>query len=582
MNNISKVFRTDLIETHALRDFSLEVKAGEFLAVTGPSGSGKTTFLNIAGLLETYDTGSYKLDDVEVTELSDDARSRLRNQKIGFIFQSFNLMPDLNIYDNVDVPLRYRRMKAAERNKRITNALEIVGLAARMKHMPSQLSGGQQQRVAIARAIAGDPKLVLADEPTGNLDSLMARQVMDLLEQINEMGTTIIMVTHDPELARRAHRNVHVVDGQISDFKPYEPHAARDAGHGDADASPRPEPEMFAYYLRLALASFRRNPGLTALMVFAIALGISVCMITLTSYRAAAGNPAGDRSGILFAPSIDSWDPENAVRRQTTRRSRPTMLTYRDARALLRLGYPGPQGHHVQGRRHLSAAPTRAWSPQYFATRMTTADFFAMFDVPFLYGGPWDAKADAGPEPVIVLSKETNQKAFGGANSVGKTVLWHDREFRVVGVLDDWEPMPKYFDVSNGSFQRHGGRIHAVRLGPGARARQPRQHQLLEDRGHRQLPGVPQFGVHLDPRVVRAAHRRAAARLPRVPRQLRHRTEEARPLSAPAQQLPLRRRTAGSSATRSSATTTRPCWCWRSHSSRCAWSTPWACCSRSS
>jgi len=226
MTNISKVFRTDLIETHALRNFSLEVKAGEFLAVTGPSGSGKTTFLNIAGLLEPYEAGTYKLDEVDVTQLSDNERSHLRNQKIGFIFQSFNLMPDLNVYDNVDVPLRYRRMKYPERHQRITNALDIVGLAGRMKHIPAQLSGGQQQRVAIARAIAGDPKLVLADEPTGNLDSLMARQVMDLLEKINEMGTTIIMVTHDPELARRAHRNVQVVDGQISDFKPYESHIA--------------------------------------------------------------------------------------------------------------------------------------------------------------------------------------------------------------------------------------------------------------------------------------------------------------------------------------------------------------------
>jgi putative ABC transport system ATP-binding protein len=231
MTHISKVFRTDLIETHALRDFSLEVKAGDFLAVTGPSGSGKTTFLNIAGLLEPYDTGTYKLDGVDVTQLSDDARSHLRNRKIGFIFQSFNLMPDLNVYDNIDVPLRYRRMKYAERHQRITNALEIVGLTARMKHVPAQLSGGQQQRVAIARAIAGDPKLVLADEPTGNLDSLMARQVMDLLEKINEMGTTIVMVTHDPELARRAHRIVQVVDGQVSDFKPYESHAGAAAAH---------------------------------------------------------------------------------------------------------------------------------------------------------------------------------------------------------------------------------------------------------------------------------------------------------------------------------------------------------------
>ena len=222
MTNISKVFRTDLIETHALRDFSLQVKAGEFLAVTGPSGSGKTTFLNIAGLLEPYDTGRYELDGVDVTKLSDDARSHLRNQKIGFIFQSFNLIPDLDVFDNVDVPLRYRGMKSAERKSRIESVLELVGLAARRHHVPAQLSGGQQQRVAIARALAGDPACLLADEPTGNLDSLMARQVMELLEQINGRGTTIIMVTHDPELAQRAHRNVHILDGRVNDFHSYD------------------------------------------------------------------------------------------------------------------------------------------------------------------------------------------------------------------------------------------------------------------------------------------------------------------------------------------------------------------------
>ena len=226
MRNISKIYRTDLIETHALRDFSLEVAAGEFIAVTGPSGSGKTTFLNVAGLLETFDTGTYELDGADVSGLSDDKRSRLRNEKIGFIFQGFNLIPDLDVYDNVDVPLRYRHLKTPDRHERISSALELVGLGSRTKHMPSQLSGGQQQRVAIARAIAGDPAFLLADEPTGNLDSLMARQVMDLLEQINEMGTTIVLVTHDPELARRAQRNVHVVDGQISDFKAYEPRVA--------------------------------------------------------------------------------------------------------------------------------------------------------------------------------------------------------------------------------------------------------------------------------------------------------------------------------------------------------------------
>ena len=221
MQGISKIYRTDLIETHALRDFSLLVQEGEFVAVTGPSGSGKTTFLNIAGLLETFDSGSYHLDGEDVSGLSDDARSRIRNQKIGFIFQSFNLIPDLDLFDNVDVPLRYRGMNATERKQRITESLELVGLASRMKHLPAQLSGGQQQRVAIARALAGSPRFLLADEPTGNLDSLMARQVVELLEDINRRGTTIIMVTHDPELARRAHRNVHVMDGQVTDLQPF-------------------------------------------------------------------------------------------------------------------------------------------------------------------------------------------------------------------------------------------------------------------------------------------------------------------------------------------------------------------------
>ncbi|HTC14378.1 MAG TPA: ABC transporter ATP-binding protein [Steroidobacteraceae bacterium] len=236
MKDVSKIYRADLIETYALRSFSLEVAAGEFVAVTGPSGSGKTTFLNVAGLLETFDSGSYELDGTDVHALSDDARSRLRNERIGFIFQSFNLIPDLNVQDNVDVPLRYRRLATSDRRERIQSALELVGLAARMKHMPSQLSGGQQQRVAIARAIAGDPAFLLADEPTGNLDSLMARQVMDLLEQINDMGTTILLVTHDPELAQRAQRNVHLVDGQVSELQAYEPRVRAAAPLGETAA----------------------------------------------------------------------------------------------------------------------------------------------------------------------------------------------------------------------------------------------------------------------------------------------------------------------------------------------------------
>jgi len=222
MQSVKKIYRTDMIETHALRDFNLEVKEGEFVAVTGPSGSGKTTFLNIAGLLETFEEGQYLLDGNDVSRLNDNIRSKLRNEKIGFIFQGFNLISDLNIFDNVDVPLRYRGFSSSERKKRINNALEMVGLAARARHLPSQLSGGQQQRVAIARALAGEPKFLLADEPTGNLDSLMARQVMDMLEDINKSGMTIVMVTHDPDLARRAHRNIQIVDGQVTDFKIYE------------------------------------------------------------------------------------------------------------------------------------------------------------------------------------------------------------------------------------------------------------------------------------------------------------------------------------------------------------------------
>lgn len=207
---------------------------------------------------------------------------------------------------------------------------------------------------------------------------------------------------------------------------------------------------MFAYYLSLALASFKRNPGLTALMVFAIALGISVCMITLSSYRAAAKNPAGDRGAILFAPSIDSWDPENPYE-QNEKDLAPTMLTYRDARALHASVIPDRKVIMYKAGGIFSRAD-KGMESEYIAVRMTTMDFFPMFEVPFLYGGGWDAKADEGPDPVVVLSKETNQKAFGGENSIGRTVRWKDREFRVVGVLDDWEPMPKYFDVSNGAF----------------------------------------------------------------------------------------------------------------------------------
>ena len=217
MSNISKVYRTELVETHALRELDVHIEEGEFVAVTGPSGSGKTTFLNIAGLLESTSSGTYLLDGEDVSQLNDRQRSRIRNEKVGFIFQSFNLIPDLNLADNVDVPLRYRGWSGVERRRAVGDMLDLVGLGSRQNYLPSQLSGGQQQRVAIARALAGKPRFLLADEPTGNLDSEMAGVVMKLLESINQEGTTIVMVTHDPDLAHRAQRNIHILDGRASD-----------------------------------------------------------------------------------------------------------------------------------------------------------------------------------------------------------------------------------------------------------------------------------------------------------------------------------------------------------------------------
>jgi putative ABC transport system ATP-binding protein len=219
MERLSRIYRTRFVETHALRNFSTHVREGEFVAVTGPSGSGKTTFLSIAGLLEEFNEGEYSLDGVSVRGMSDGQRARLRNEKIGFIFQSFNLISDLDVEANIVVPLHYRSMSAKERKRRVAEALERVGLSARAKHFPPELSGGQQQRVAIARALAGSPRLLLADEPTGNLDSQMARGVMSLLEELHGEGATIIMVTHDLQLASRAQRMVHIVDGTQLDVR---------------------------------------------------------------------------------------------------------------------------------------------------------------------------------------------------------------------------------------------------------------------------------------------------------------------------------------------------------------------------
>ncbi|WP_462171925.1 ABC transporter ATP-binding protein [Pseudoalteromonas xiamenensis] len=220
MTNLGKTYITDSVKTEALRPFDLSISQGEFVAVTGPSGSGKTTFLNITGLLENYSSGQYVLDGQDITSLSDKARSKIRNEKIGFIFQSFNLIPELDLYDNIDMPLRYRSFSSKERDSRIMQVLEQVGLAGRKNHYPHQLSGGQQQRVAIARALAGTPSFLLADEPTGNLDSQMAAGIMSLLKEIHQQGTSIIMVTHDPNQAAQAQRVIEVRDGVLRDARP--------------------------------------------------------------------------------------------------------------------------------------------------------------------------------------------------------------------------------------------------------------------------------------------------------------------------------------------------------------------------
>lgn len=215
LQGISKVFLTDEVETHALDQIQLEIQQGEFVCVSGPSGCGKSTLLSILGLLEAPTKGQYWLKGTPVHALGLAERARIRNREIGFIFQAFNLIGDLTVYENVELPLSYRGLSAAERKKLVLEALERVGMAHRLKHYPAQLSGGQQQRVAVARALAGRPSILLADEPTGNLDSANSESVMDLLSELHAGGSTICMVTHDPRFARRAQRTVHLFDGRI-------------------------------------------------------------------------------------------------------------------------------------------------------------------------------------------------------------------------------------------------------------------------------------------------------------------------------------------------------------------------------
>jgi putative ABC transport system ATP-binding protein len=223
LQGIRKVFYTDEVETHALSDVHLEIKQGEYIAISGPSGCGKTTLLSILGLLDTPSDGEYLLDNRPVAGLDAGDRARVRNRQIGFIFQAFNLIGDLTVYENVELPLTYRGMSANERKERVHAALDRVGMSHRVKHFPAQLSGGQQQRVAVARAVAGDPAILLADEPTGNLDSANGEQVMDLLRELHRNGATICMVTHDPRYAAHADRSVNLFDGRVVDEQPTVP-----------------------------------------------------------------------------------------------------------------------------------------------------------------------------------------------------------------------------------------------------------------------------------------------------------------------------------------------------------------------
>ena len=214
LQDVSKVFHTDEVETHALDQVSLAVHPGEYIAISGPSGCGKSTLLSILGLLDTPTAGDYTLNGYPVAQLGQSERARARNREIGFIFQSFNLIGDLTVYENVELPLTYRGMRPAERRERVEQALEKVEMAHRAKHLPSQLSGGQQQRVAVARAVAGLPSILLADEPTGNLDSKNGEAVMGLLGTLHDEGSTICMVTHDPRYAEHAQREIHLFDGR--------------------------------------------------------------------------------------------------------------------------------------------------------------------------------------------------------------------------------------------------------------------------------------------------------------------------------------------------------------------------------
>ena len=395
MTNLHKIYRTEHVETHALSEFTLTIEPGEFVSVMGPSGSGKTTFLNVAGLLDTFDRGDYFLDEADVSRLNDREMSRIRNEKIGFIFQSYNLIPDLNVFDNVDVPLRYREMPAKVRREAIEESLDVVGLSSRLKHFPSQLSGGQQQRVAVARALVGSPKLILADEPTGNLDSAMANEIMDLLEKINEMGTTVVIVTHDAELAQRsgARSMSWTAASSIS-----RPRIAMPLSFIPRLWAARPlEAErktVLTYQIKNAVRSMKRNPALSLLLIAGIGLGIAVSTAFITTYYLMAGDPIPHKSDQLFYVEMDSWNPDRPyddIIPKDPRNRSPIETPAASWRAIS----PPPS---VMFRASLTVQPeSENEKPYREDIRMCFNDFFAMFEVPFLYGGPWRIRAMRTP-----------------------------------------------------------------------------------------------------------------------------------------------------------------------------------------
>ena len=282
LDGITKVYYTDEVETHALSGIHLEVKRGDYLAIAGPSGCGKTTLLSILGLLDTPTDGTYLLDGEPVGKLSAAERARIRNRQIGFIFQAFNLIGDLTVYENVELPLTYRGMEGSERKKRVHDALEKVGMSHRMKHYPSQLSGGQQQRVAVARAVAGEPLILLADEPTGNLDSTNGEAVMELLRDLHRQGATICMVTHDPRYARHADRSIHLFDGLIVEDLNQEQAARDEAAAARVGLRGELTMESFVRDLRFAMRMLISRPGFTVLAVVCLALGIGASAAIFT------------------------------------------------------------------------------------------------------------------------------------------------------------------------------------------------------------------------------------------------------------------------------------------------------------